>query len=315
MGDMASGFIPAPVRQVAQFIDPVYRDTTGNDAMEGAVNRVKSMIPGLSQSLPVKYDGLGNKQRRYDNGLLGFFNTFINPGALDQIDTSEIADYLETVGDKSVYPEYQAPKSFKVGEKTVIVSGKEMTEKYQKTYGENIAAMYGELIKSPDFKGLSEEQKIAALKKAKQYAAQKAKAAVSGYADAPKETNKQLTEQIIQSGIIADLTKGLAPETGYKQVRDIQNAEAIAESGMTEEKKVAALKYAGSDAQDENLDAVLAEGYSADQYVEMWRMISDEKEKGGDGTKRRTIQLLAEAYRISWADATELYEIFYPKSK
>lgn len=342
LGDIASGFIPAPVRQTGQFIDPVYRDTSGDNALEGAANRLKSMIPGLSQTLPAQYDGLGNEQRRFDNGLIGFFNTFINPGTLKTIDTNEVVEYLSKMDDASVYPDYRAPKSFQYKGETVMISGKEMTEKYQRTYGRNVANLYGALIDSKEFRALSEDQQAEALKKAENYATQIARASVyPKYEGAPSGSTKEMINEILLKVKAADfagsekvfgemtgagvssktaydigkLMDSLKPQEGYKTVRDIQQAEAIAGANLTERDTIAALKAYGSDAQDENLDAVMAEGYSADQYVEMWRMISNEKEKGGDGAKRRTIQLLANAYRISEEDATELYEIFYPKSK
>ena len=202
LGNQAGSFVPAWMRQTAQFIDPVYRDTSGDNTLDAAWNQVKSGLPFLSQTLPAKYDGLGNLQTRYDNPVLGFFNTFINPGALKRIGASEIADKLEALGDKSVYPEYLAPRSFKVDGETVMVSGKEMTETYQKTYGDNIAALYGGLMEMDDFAGLSQDQQITALKQAKSYAAQLAKAAVSDYDDIPEGSTEELTK-----GIIRDLTK------------------------------------------------------------------------------------------------------------
>jgi hypothetical protein len=78
VGNMASGFIPATVRQTAQYIDPYYRDTSGNDVWEKSLNQVKSYVPGLSQTLPKKYSGLGEEQLRYEDGLTGFFSTFIS---------------------------------------------------------------------------------------------------------------------------------------------------------------------------------------------------------------------------------------------
>jgi len=214
LGNQAGSFVPAWMRQTAQFIDPVYRDTSGDNTLDAAWNQVKSGLPFLSQTLPAKYDGLGNLQTRYDNPVLGFFNTFINPGALKRIGASEIADKLEALGDKSVYPEYLAPRSFKVDGETVMVSGKEMTETYQKTYGDNIAALYGGLMEMDDFTGLSQDQQIAALKQAKGYAAQLAKAAVSDYDDIPEGSTEELTKGIIRdlakeelSGAYDDLTK------------------------------------------------------------------------------------------------------------
>jgi hypothetical protein len=130
-------------------------------------------------------------------------------------------------------------------------------------------------------------------------------------------------DQLTESGLSADaaqdlgwLIQGLKVQDGYKEVRDIQKAEAIAKStGLSEADKIAALKIYGTDAQDENLDQMIAMGYSSRDYLNAWKLISDEREKGGNGTKRRTINALAQMYGVSTAKATEIYEVWYPKGK
>lgn len=137
----------------------------------------------------------------------------------------------------------------------------------------------------------------------------------------PAETEK--FDRLTESGLSADeaddlgwLLKGLKVQEGYKEVRDIQKAEAISKStGLSEADKIAALKIYGTDAQDENLDQMIAMGYNSRDYLNAWKLISDEKEKGGNGTKRRTINALAQMYGVSTAKATEIYEVWYPKGK
>ena len=141
------------------------------------------------------------------------------------------------------------------------------------------------------------------------------------YQNFPAETEK--FDQLTESGLSADeaydlgwLLKGLEVQEGYKEVRDIQKAQAICEmSGLSEQDRIAALKTYGSDSQDENLDQMLELGYTSQDYLNAWKLISDEKDKGGTGTKRRTINALAQMYGVSTAKATEIYEVWYPKSK
>jgi hypothetical protein len=130
-------------------------------------------------------------------------------------------------------------------------------------------------------------------------------------------------DQLTESGLSADaaqdlgwLIQGLEVQEGYKEVRDIQKAEAIGNmSGLSEADRIAALKIYGTDAQDENLDQMLEMGYTSKDYLNAWKLISDEREKGGTGTKRRTINALAQMYGVSTAKATEIYEVWYPKGK
>jgi hypothetical protein len=60
---------------------------------------------------------------------------------------------------------------------------------------------------------------------------------------------------------------------------------------------------------------MLEMGYTSKDYLNAWKLIAEEKEKGGTGTKRRTINALAQMYGVSTAKATEIYEIWYPKGK
>ena len=184
IGSTASGFIPGWLRQLAQVIDPYYRDTSGDTATDAALNQVKAAIPGLSQTLPKKYSGLGQEQLRDDDWISGIFNTMVNPGDADRIKTTEVTDFLDELydltGDLGIYPDAAAPKSFTQDKKTYTISTKEETETYQKTYGSEVNKLYSEIIKSADFKSLDETDQAAVLEKAKEAARALAKSKISG---------------------------------------------------------------------------------------------------------------------------------------
>ena len=205
LGNIGTGFVPSWVRQTAQYIDPYYRDTSGDNAMEKAKNQVMAAIPFASTLLPKKYDGLGNVQRRYDDPVSGFFNTFVNPGKLTRMQTDEIAAYLDDLSDStenvSIYPEYMAPKSFKVDGEEIMVSGKEMTETYQKTYGDTISDLYGALMENPEFADLPEDMQVKALLAAKGYATESAKASVSDYKASWSGEPEDMAKQIIRDQV------------------------------------------------------------------------------------------------------------------
>jgi hypothetical protein len=184
-GNMLSGFVPSWLRQTAQYVDPYYRDTSAEDPIQKMINQVMATIPGLSTMLPKKYDGLGNAQRRYDDPLMGFFSTFVSPGKIGQVKTDAIVDGLnelsDLTGNDSIFPEYMAPNSFTVNGERVEISGKDMTETYQMTYGDTIAGLYGEIMESPDFAVLPPELQVEVLTTAKGYATEAARASVSDY--------------------------------------------------------------------------------------------------------------------------------------
>jgi hypothetical protein len=200
---------------------------------------------------------LGEAQRRYENPLLGFFNTFINPGSITKISGSEIADYLEALDDVSVYPEYMAPNSITVDGEKIQISGKEMTEKYQRTYGENISSLYGALISNPDFDSLPKEMKIEALKKARGYATEFAKAAVSDFNDVQSGEPDSIAKGIIQDRVSAGFTESFSEMTedwknggdGYGATEALNEAYSVYE-GLSDDMRKTLRKEASGRVKD-----------------------------------------------------------------
>lgn len=205
-GDTAGSFIPQFVRQTAQLTDGYYRDTRGETSAEYAINNIIAGLPFLSQTLPKKYSGLGEAQERG-----GFFNTFVDPTKTQTYRKNDVANYLEELsgsldGDTSFIPDRQAPMSIHVNGETVNLDGKER-ETYQKTYGELVNSYYSRLMGSEAFRNLSDEQKAKALNRAKTYATEHARAAVSDYTtDSPKDA-KTVENSIMQDLVRSEFSK------------------------------------------------------------------------------------------------------------
>lgn len=446
LGDVASSYIPQFVRQTAQYSDGYYRDTRGENALEYAANKIKAAIPGLSKTLPVKYSGLGEPQKRG-----GFLETFVDPTATHVYHKNEVTGFLEELKEKtgvsSFIPDRQAPMSIRVDGDTVNLDGT-ARETYQKTYGELVNSYYLGLMNSQTFRNMPEEAQVEALIKAESYAKEHAKSAVSEYnTDKPKDaqavtgeiirsivlsdfseafsdltggtagatealgraydgynglpqddreiflenatgrvkwmidagaagmdaetfaemyqqyrdidgtdksvsqkanawsyalqaayergdiTKKQMQtlkkdmvfrysgvvdtpkfDSMVEAGIsggdakkVVDLLAGLKPESGYKSVRDIQNAEAIVNSGLSNGDTVEALYAYLPSAQDENLREMLDMGFSAQDYVDAWRLYDSES---GEGKKRRTIENYRSMFGVDYETAKMIYEIY-----
>lgn len=205
-GDTAGSFIPQFVRQTAQLTDGYYRDTRGETSAEYAINNIIAGLPFLSQTLPKKYSGLGEAQERG-----GFFNTFVDPTKTQTYRKNDVTNYLEELsgsldGDTSFIPDRQAPMSIHVNGETVNLDGKER-ETYQKTYGELVNSYYSRLMGSEAFRNLSDEQKAKALNRAKTYATEHARAAVSDYTtDSPKDA-KTVENSIMQDLVRSEFSK------------------------------------------------------------------------------------------------------------
>lgn len=211
LGDVASSYIPQFVRQTAQYSDGYYRDTRGENALEYAANKIKAAIPGLSKTLPVKYSGLGEPQKRG-----GFLETFVDPTATHVYHKNEVTGFLEELKEKtgvsSFIPDRQAPMSIRVDGETVNLDGT-ARETYQKTYGELVNSYYLGLMNSQTFRNMPEEAQAEALIKAESYAKEHAKSAVSEYnTDKPKDA-QAVTGEIIRSIVLSDFSEAFSDLT------------------------------------------------------------------------------------------------------
>ena len=223
-GDTAASFIPQYVRQTAQLADGYYRDTRGDTSAEYALNNIIAAIPGLSKILPKKVSGLGEEQERG-----GFLETFVDPTYTKQYSRNEVTGYLEGLkektGDSSFFPDRQAPMDIKVDGETVELSG-EARETYQKTYGNLVNGYYRSLIQSDTFGRLSDEQKADVLNTAKSYAAEHARASVSGYTtDKPRDA-ASVRDSILEKTITKSFTDAFdsMDETKLNNAYDIYAA-------------------------------------------------------------------------------------------
>ena len=203
-GDVASSFVPQAVRQSAQVKDGYYRDTRGASAAEYAKNNFLNAIPSASETLPKKVNGFGQEQER-----LGWVSTFFDPTNTQKYQKNEMSGYLEELsgktGDMSVYPERQAPMKISVNGETIPLTGQQR-ETYQRTYGEKLEEYYNGLTESGDFDRLTDDQKVEALKQAKEYATQHAKAAVSDYEPEKKAYSNYYAKEITAKQAVGDFT-------------------------------------------------------------------------------------------------------------
>lgn len=216
VGNVATRAIPSWLRQTAQFIDPNYRDTSGDNALEKAGKQFMAAIPGVSKLLPEKYDGLGNPQKRYTDPVLGFFNTFISPGKITGATAPEasydIMEYLGELeaamdGEKAMYPDYKAPTEFKWEGKTVEMDRQQQNE-YQRVYGENIADMYTQFLGSEAFRSFPAEIQLGILKDAKTLAGELAKAYIVGDGTGKPKNLGETVNGLMRGEVGSVITKG-----------------------------------------------------------------------------------------------------------
>ncbi|MEK4139666.1 hypothetical protein NST48_01725 [Paenibacillus sp. FSL M7-0547] len=106
VADLPSSFVPTLSNQIKQSGDNTKRETYSPSTGEKVLNTVKAKIPGLAETLPKKYDTLGQEQTHYQDG--NAFNIFANPGFPANYKLSDearkIVDLIAATGDETLAP-------------------------------------------------------------------------------------------------------------------------------------------------------------------------------------------------------------------
>jgi len=179
-GNAATGMIPGLLSQGAKAMDTVERDTSADTVFGQTVNAAKNAIPGLRQTLPEKYDSLGNPvatpgDTTYDRVM----NALFRPGTVANLHQSEasriISDLIEQTGDKSIMPATRAPYSITVNGEKVELSANDR-QKYKRENGAMVSDMVNDLTKDRSFQNSTPEEQKEVIKKIESYAMDRAKA-------------------------------------------------------------------------------------------------------------------------------------------
>ena len=158
-GGIVGGFIPAPLRHAASVTDESERDTSGNNQAERALNQIKSGIPGLRQTLPVKTDNYGNEisagdlRTRALNTYGGQRHTQINQG-----DVSREAERLREATGEKLTPGRNGPSSEKFGGEKVKLTAEER-KSWKDDYGQDLDDAVGLLMRSSIYRDADDELK------------------------------------------------------------------------------------------------------------------------------------------------------------
>ena len=156
--DFVTGLIPAGVNTAAKSIDPTQRQTTDpSNEFSSFLNSAKARVPWLSETLPVKYDTLGNPMTYGESRLESAFAKTLVPGehTVEKSDkvTNAINEIFNDTGDKGVFPRV-APKSVD-SEK---LTAQEYSD-YQKEMGEMNRDMIETFVNSDVYKDMDAQQK------------------------------------------------------------------------------------------------------------------------------------------------------------
>lgn len=140
-----SGFIPSPIRQTAQMLDPVARETKGATPIETIGKRIQTSIPLWREGLEPKIAPFGG-EIEYPTGV---WNSLLNPGQTSTYTPSTVTEDLKRLeditGSNTHYPREKAPKSFNFNSVTYELTPEEKTL-YMRTEGEALLKMYERIL-------------------------------------------------------------------------------------------------------------------------------------------------------------------------
>lgn len=175
----ATGFIPAPFRQIAKALDPYYRDTTADTAGEEALNKVKNAIPGLRQTLDPKIGTTGELKKYNEGGLQHMLNSLFLPSSISTLGGSETDTELEKLykatGMENIYQDRKAPKSVSLdGEKYELTNDEKRS--YLRTQGQATERTLKNFMDSELYGMMTDKEKAQTIAAINEYAREEAKA-------------------------------------------------------------------------------------------------------------------------------------------
>ena len=166
-GNIAGSYIgqiaPSLIRQVAQSTDKYERNIGSYGTSEYYRNSFINSIPGLRETLPVKYNNEGKPVLQNQGRGLGskLIENLISPGKLTDVNysdlSSEAISLFEKTGDKKQFVPTASRNDIKSGDAAPTT---EQFNEYKRVFGEN-NAIGGEALLSSDFyKNLSADDKV-----------------------------------------------------------------------------------------------------------------------------------------------------------
>ena len=181
--ELPSRAIPTFAKQITDLTDGTQRTTFEKDKpLETAFNKIKAKIPGLSQTLVPTKDTLGRNIQKY-GGKNNIFNVFLNPANVNTENISsgaeEIYRVYKATGEKSIMPRVPEYK-YKDEDGNVIILNSKQRAKYQEVSGKIVEDNVEKLLKTTEYKKLTDIEKAEVLNNIVNYSYNVAKNEVLG---------------------------------------------------------------------------------------------------------------------------------------
>jgi hypothetical protein len=176
--DAPGTFIPTAARQWMQLTDNSVRETRDSSPTRQFINELKSQLPGLSKTLPQKYDIAGQPVERWAKDSNTLFNVLFNPSMVTYIKGSqaltEMSQVYKYTAETGAIPNQIKPEFTLEGVKVRLTS--EEISAMQKDMGAlSIAALEKFVLSDPRYDKATWDAKARAMTRALEIAAKSAK--------------------------------------------------------------------------------------------------------------------------------------------
>lgn len=252
VGDFVGAFVPASVNAVAKSTDNTQRNTYDpSNKFSTFVNQQIAKIPGLSKTLPAKYDTWGNELKNADTKAMAWASRFVIPGNYsydkgDKVD-NEINRLYEEATDSEGKPLHDARVFPQVAPSSISgnkLNNKEMSA-YQKDVGTRSRQLVENFISSDSYNTMDDAEKIETISN------------LYGVSKAITERDlfgKELANNSSYKGAVEAYDNAGGGEKGIKAVVDYLNAKSASDqAGLSANSNAA--KSIQEDVQNGNMDA------------------------------------------------------------
>lgn len=232
-------FFPTALGQIAKTTDEYERSTTSTKSgilpksVDSTKNQIMSKVPGLRQMLPTKTDIWGEDIKQPKNKLQRGLENAILPWTRKSIASTDVDKALnnlyEKTGESSILPD-TIDKTLTIDSKKYRLTVDEYS-KYKENFGKTSYKMLNNLVKSKEYKKLTDEQKQKSIENIYSYAKEcnKVDYAKNNKLEMKQSTMYKTAEAVKKDGgVVNDYFVYIGATDGLDKAKDKMNVLANA---------------------------------------------------------------------------------------
>lgn len=269
-------YFPTFLGQVAKAGDTVERDTTTTKtgtlakAYDSTLNQIKSKVPGLRQTLPTRKDIWGEDIKLADTATERFIQAGIIPATIKNVNNSKVVQELDKLyeanGETGILPSASLDKQFTINKEKYRMTNEEYNES-KTQYGKTSYKLIDELIKSKEYKNMSNHEKETAIKNIYTYAKEQNKV---NYA---KDNNIDYEESKLFQATTKLNSLDKIDCFDYKSkiegmTKTSEKIEALSKANYSKEAKTVIYENLVKEKDDAKYDIIKETGLDIDKYLE-----------------------------------------------